>query len=105
MPLIFRKRMAVFMQVLILENAPSQLRGRLTLWLFEIKAGVYVSDVNSKLRMWIWEIVKENIGTGSAIMVWSTTKKAFGFDMAICGCTKRKLEEIDGISVMKIISD
>ena len=88
-------------QVLLIENAPNLLRGKLTLWMFEVKGEVYVSDVNSKLRAFIWKIVTENIGKGSAVLIYSTTKSEFGFDIEVYGEPQRVLDEIDGIKVLK----
>lgn len=39
------------------------------------------SKHTSKLRAFIWKIVTENIGKGSAILIYSTTKTEFGFDI------------------------
>ena len=80
------------MMVLITENIPAQLRGRLTLWLFEIKAGVFLGDANAKLREWIWKCVLSNIEHGSAILIWSTTRAEFGFDILSVGDTDRVLD-------------
>ena len=33
------------MLVIVVENAPPRLRGRLAVWLLEVRAGVYVGDV------------------------------------------------------------
>ena len=90
------------MTVLIIEKAPDRLRGRLTLWMSEIKTGIYVADFNRKLREWIWKTVKENIGHGSALIVWATSRAEFGYDMASIGFTQMEIVEIDGI---KYIAD
>ena len=38
------------MLVIVLENAPPRLRGRLAIWLLEIRAGVYVGNYSNKVR-------------------------------------------------------
>ena len=35
------------MVVVVTENVPPRLRGRLAIWLLEVRAGVYVGDVSS----------------------------------------------------------
>ena len=42
------------MLVIVLENAPPRLRGRLAVWLLEVRAGVYVGTYSRKLREHIW---------------------------------------------------
>ena len=38
------------MLVVVTENAPPRLRGRLAVWLLEIRAGVYVGEVSKRIR-------------------------------------------------------
>lgn len=38
------------MLVIVLEAAPPRLRGRLALWLVEVRAGVYVGDFSKRVR-------------------------------------------------------
>jgi len=42
------------MLVIVVENAPPRLRGRLAVWLLEIRAGVYVGTYSRKVREMIW---------------------------------------------------
>jgi CRISPR-associated protein Cas2 len=88
------------MTILIVEGAPNRLKGRLTLWMSEIKTGVYVADCNRKMREWIWKTVKENIGRGSALIVWSTSRAEFGYDMDFVGSAHMEVVEYDGIKLM-----
>ena len=46
------------MLVIVVENVPSRLRGRLALWLLEVRAGVYVGKVSRRIREMIWNTVK-----------------------------------------------
>ena len=38
------------MLAIVLENAPPRLRGRLAIWLLEVRAGVYVGKVSRRIR-------------------------------------------------------
>ena len=38
------------MVVVVTENVPPRLRGRLAIWLLEVRAGVYVGDTSKRLR-------------------------------------------------------
>ena len=38
------------MMVIVVENAPPRLRGRLAVWLLEIRAGVYVGRYSRRVR-------------------------------------------------------
>lgn len=59
------------MIVITMTNCPPKLRGDLTKWLFEIDPGVYVGNVNARVREALWERVCGNIGDGRATMVYS----------------------------------
>ena len=67
------------MLVIVLENSPPRLRGRLAIWLLEIRAGVYVGNYSTKVRDYIWNQVEKGIEDGNAVMAWRTNNEA-GFD-------------------------
>ena len=48
------------MLVIVLENVPPRLRGRLAIWLLEIRAGVYVGNYSAKIARTpqTWLVVK-----------------------------------------------
>jgi CRISPR-associated protein Cas2 len=50
------------MLVVVTENVPSRLRGRLAIWLLEVRAGVYVGDVTRRVREMIWQNLTVGIG-------------------------------------------
>ena len=52
------------MLVIVVNNAPPRLRGRLAVWLLEIRAGVYVGNYSRRTREMIWGQVKAHIDEG-----------------------------------------
>ncbi|EEG7806742.1 type I-E CRISPR-associated endoribonuclease Cas2, partial [Salmonella enterica subsp. enterica serovar Cerro] len=58
------------MLVVVTENVPPRLRGRLAVWLLEIRAGVYVGDVSAKIREMIWQQVSVLADEGNVVMAW-----------------------------------
>lgn len=63
------------MIVVTLSNCPASLRGDLTLWLQEIATGVFVGQVNAKVRDRLWLRITENVKTGTATMSYSTNNE------------------------------
>ena len=61
------------MMVIVVENAPPRLRGRLAVWLLEIRAGVYVGRYSRRVRERIWKDVETLIGEGDAVIAWAAT--------------------------------
>ena len=57
--------------VIVLENAPPRLRGRMAVWLLEVRAGVYVGKLSKKVRQMIWAQVEGGIEDGNAVLATS----------------------------------
>ncbi len=86
--------------VIVVENAPPRLRGRLSLWLAEIRAGVYVGVFTARTRERIWLEVLQLIGDGSAAIAWSApTDSGFAFDTA--GPNRRLPVDFDGLTLVR----
>ena len=88
------------MLVIVTENAPPRLRGRLSLWLAEIRAGVYVGVYSPKTRQRIWREVEELIGDGSAAIAWSAPTDS-GFMFATLGENRREPIDMDGLTLVR----
>lgn len=56
-------------------DCPPRLRGDLSKWLQEVNTGVYVGNVNSRVREAIWQRVCENLKNGRATMVFSANNE------------------------------
>lgn len=90
------------MLVIVLENAPPRLRGRLAVWLLEIRAGVYVGNYSAKVRDNIWKQVEEGIEQGNAVIAWRTNNEA-GFDFMTLGANRRMPVEMDGAKLVSFL--
>jgi CRISPR-associated protein Cas2 len=88
------------MLVIVLENAPPRLRGRLAIWLLEIRAGVYVGNYSRRLREHIWEQVEQGIEGGNAVIAWRSNSRESGFDFLTLGENRRMPVEMDGIRLV-----
>lgn len=90
------------MLVIVVENAPPRLRGRLAVWLLEIRAGVYVGKLSRRIREMIWDQVQKGIEDGNAIMAWTTNTEA-GFDFETLGANRRIPLELDGVKLVSFL--
>jgi CRISPR-associated protein Cas2 len=88
------------MLVIVLENAPPRLRGRLAVWLLEVRAGVYVGVYGKRVREHIWEHVEVGIEDGNAVMMWRSTCEA-GFEFKTLGRNRREPAEFDGVQLVR----
>jgi CRISPR-associated protein Cas2 len=90
--------------VIVIENAPPSLRGRLAIWLLEIRAGVYVGNYSVKVREMIWKQVILNLGKGNAVMAWHVPNDA-GFDFMTAGRNRRIPLEMDGLKLISFLPE
>ena len=70
------------MLMVVTENVPPRLRGRLAIWLLEIRAGVYVGDTSKRIREMIWQQVIQLSDGGNVVMAWATNSES-GFEFRI----------------------
>jgi len=92
------------MLVIVVENVPPRLRGRLAVWLLEVRAGVYVGDLSRRIREMIWDTVTKGIDQGNAVIVWSTNTES-GFDVLTLGANRRIPVEMDGIKLVSFLPE
>ena len=90
------------MLVVVTENVPPRLRGRLAIWLLEIRAGVYVGDVSKRIREMIWEQVIALAEIGNVAMAWATNTES-GFDFQTFGENRRVPIDYDGLRLVSFM--
>ena len=90
------------MLVVVTEAVPPRLRGRLAIWLLEIRAGVYVGDVSKRIREMIWEQVSMLAEDGNVAMVWATNTES-GFDFQTYGKNRRVPIDYDGLRLVSFL--
>ncbi|MBF0169343.1 MAG: type I-E CRISPR-associated endoribonuclease Cas2 [Alphaproteobacteria bacterium] len=87
------------MLVIVVENVLPALRGRLTVWLLEVRAGVYVGVYGRRVREMLWEQVLGGLGEGNAVMAWAAPNES-GFDVMTAGKNRRIPVEFDGLTLV-----
>ena len=92
------------MLVIVVENVPPRLRGRLAVWLLEVRAGVYVGNVGRRIREMIWGQVEKGIDDGNAVMAWNTNTES-GFDFLTLGENRRIPVEMDGLKLVSFLPE
>lgn len=88
------------MVVFIVEKVKPSLRGELSRWLFEVKAGVFVGRVSALVRDELWTLIGQKLGNGSAVMLYPKRNEQ-GFDAQVMGDRTRSLVDIEGVLLVK----
>ena len=84
------------MTVIILERVTPGLRGKLTRWLVEIHAGVFVGKISPRVRDKLWKAVQCARRLGACTLAFHAPNEQ-GFVLATAGDASRTLVDFDGL--------
>lgn len=84
------------MVVMILQNVPVGLRGELSRWMLEPRAGVFVGHITAMVRDLLWERCCDASEGGSIIQIWSTNTEQ-RFAMRVYGDPSRNVVQMEGL--------
>ncbi|EST58336.1 MULTISPECIES: type I-E CRISPR-associated endoribonuclease Cas2e [Proteus] len=87
------------MIVVVTESVPPRLRGRLAVWLLEVRAGVYIGNVSARIREMIWQQINVLAEDGNVVMAWGTNTES-GFDFQTYGENRREPIDFDGLRLV-----
>lgn len=88
------------MLVIVVEDAPPRLRGRLAVWMLEVRAGVYVGDLGRATREEVWKHVVAGLqDQGNAVAAW-TDRNEQGYSVATFGANRRVPVDCDGMMLV-----
>ncbi|ARP97590.1 type I-E CRISPR-associated endoribonuclease Cas2 [Bordetella genomosp. 13] len=85
--------------VVVTENVPSRLRGRMAIWLLEVRAGVYIGDVSQRTREMLWQQLSEGHDQGNVVMAWASSHES-GYEFQTLGESRRLPVEFDGLQLV-----
>lgn len=90
------------MIIFILEKVSPSLRGELTRWMLEPKAGVFVGTPSALVREKLWKKIVGDIGPASgALLVFNDPDTEWGFRLRVHGNLRREIVERDGLQLIQ----
>jgi CRISPR-associated protein Cas2 len=92
------------MTIVVTEAVPQRLRGRLAVWLIQIRAGVYIGDLSQRVREMVWQQCEYFQEEGNVVMAWATNTES-GFDFQTLGENRRIPVEIDGLKLVSFLPE
>lgn len=90
------------MTVITLQNSTAALRGDLSKWMQEIATGVYVGNLNAKVRESLWKRVKDSVGLGQATLT-HYSRCELGYKIYTYN-SKRTIIDYDGLQLVNFPS-
>jgi CRISPR-associated protein Cas2 len=88
------------MTVMVLERVPVSLRGELTRWMLELRAGVFIGTLSAMVRDRLWDLACEKMRGGAGMLVYSTNTEQ-GFAIRYWGATGRDIVDFDGLQLVR----
>lgn len=88
------------MTVMVLERASASLRGRLTRWMLEVKAGVFVGTLSARVRDKLWASACARNAGGGCVLVYSAPNEQ-GFVILAHGDTSRSILDMEGLYLVR----
>jgi CRISPR-associated protein Cas2 len=91
------------MWLIDIEAAPPRLRGRLSRWAIEVRAGLYVGSSSAKVRDAVWQFVCDGLGSkANAVLVYDA-RNPQGFEARTAGRNRRRIVDVDGMQLAQFV--
>jgi len=89
------------MLVVIANDLPPAVRGRMKLWFIEPRPNVFVSGVKDSVGKAVVEYLYEHCPPESGLMVFRRINDAPGYEIRGVGDTRRSIVEISGLQLVQ----
>ena len=93
-------RQGAVLTVIIVEGAKPGLRGQLTRWMLEVRAGVFVGTLSARVRAKLWALVCRRNHKGGSLLIYRTPTEQ-GFMVEAHGDTSRSIIDNEGLLLVR----
>lgn len=88
------------MLVVLANNLPPAVRGRMKLWFVEPKANVFISGVKDSVALTVIEYLHKHCPSDSGVIIFRSLPKPPGYEIQTIGPTKKTLTNISGLQLV-----
>lgn len=88
------------MTVIVVERASPGLRGQLTRWMLEVRAGVFVGTLSARVREKLWALTCSKNPKGGSLLLYRARNEQ-GFAVESHGDTSRSVFDIEGLQLVR----
>lgn len=88
------------MLVVIANDLPPAVRGRMKLWFVEPRPNIFVSGIKDSVAQNVVDYLLEQCPPSSGVLIFKRIKEPPGYSLCGIGSPKRKLVEISGLSLV-----
>ena len=91
------------MVMMILDRVPTSLRGELTRWMLELKAGVFVGTLSAEVRERLWGLAVERSRGGAIYLVYPARREQ-RYTIRTHGDSPREVVDFEGLQLIRTVS-
>lgn len=88
------------MLVVLANDLPPAVRGRMKLWFTEPRANVFVSGIKDSVALTVIDYLHKHCSPESGVMIFRSLPKPPGFEVQTIGPTRKSLVEISGFQLV-----
>jgi len=88
------------MLVVIANNLPPAIRGRMKLWFIEAKANIFVSAVKDNVANEVVNYLISNCSVSSGLIIFKSLSKSPGYKIITLGSANKRITEISGLQLI-----
>lgn len=88
------------MLVVIANDLPPAVRGRMKLWFVEPKPNVFVSGIKDSVATTVVDYLYKHCPAGSGITIFRSLPRPPGYEIRTIGPTKKVLKTISGLQLV-----
>lgn len=88
------------MLVVIANDLPPAVRGRMKLWFVEPRANVFVSGIKDSVATTVIEYLYQHCPDSSGIIIFRSISKPPGYEIRTIGAASKKLAYISGLQLV-----
>lgn len=88
------------MLVVLANDLPPAVRGRMKLWFVEVKPNVFVSGLKDAVANKVVDYLFTHCTVDSGLTVFKSSRNPPGYEMRTLGMTKRALVELNGLQLV-----
>lgn len=88
------------MLVVIANDLPSAVRGRMKLWFVEPRPNVFVSGIKDSVATTVIDYLYKYCPPDSGVVIFRTIPKPPGYEVRSIGPTRKQMTEISGLQLV-----
>lgn len=88
------------MLVVIANDLPPAVRGRMKLWFIEPRANVFVSGIKDSVASTVIDYLYKYCPPESGVVIFRSLPKAPGYEIRTIGPTRKEMTEISGLQLV-----